>query len=206
MGTYRGLASFTPGVPPGGDSTQYVMGLSFKVTTASVQLDGWYWYCDIANSQDNSPEDFALWQSTGHTSGIYIAGSKVTSGSFVQGWNFVACGTPIPLTSGQEYRAVKTTNKSHSSSTTYCHTGLFFESGGGGAGVVNGPLTIFAGPTGSANQDPSGDGQMTFNSGTFDVTTNYPSNQFNASWYGLDVQVSDSSSPSGPRLLMASFP
>lgn len=191
MATYTGLKqSFTPGIPPGGDTAQYVFGLSFKVTSANMQLDGWWWYCDIANGQDNHAEDFALWQVTGAGTGTYVAGSVVTSGLFSQGWNFVACASPIPLTSGQEYRAVKTTNKASASSTTYSHTASFF----GGAGYVNGPLTIFSAPAGfggTSNTEPSGDGQMVFVTPATGVTTAYPNQQFNSAWYGSDVQVSD---------------
>lgn len=190
MTSYRGLASFTPAPPPGGDTTQYIFGLSFKVTQPGVSLDGWWWYCDIANGQDNHAEDFALWQATGAGSGTYIANSKVTSGTFVQGWNFIPCSTSIPLTSGVEYRAVKTVNKSLASATTYCHTANFFDTGSGNAGAVNGPLTIFAYNGASTNPEPAGDGQMVFVTSAIDVTANYPSSQFNESWYGMDVQVS----------------
>ena len=65
MSSYTGLKqSFTPGTPPGGDNAQYLFGLSFKVTASGKQLDGWWWYCDITNGQDNHAEDFALWQVT----------------------------------------------------------------------------------------------------------------------------------------------
>ena len=73
----------------------------------------------------------------------------------------MACNTPITLTSGQEYRAVKTINKSNVSSTTYSHTANFFSTGSGNPGAVNGPLTIFAAP-GGTTPEPSGDGQMVF--------------------------------------------
>lgn len=205
MGTYRGLAGFTPNPPAGGDTSQYVFGLSFKVTRAAMQLDGWWWYCDITNGQDNHPEDFGLWHATGLGAGSYVAGSKVTSGTFAQGWNFVSCASPIPLTSGQEYRAVKTVNKAMASATNYCDTANFFDTGSGGSGGVNGPLTVFAFPGAATNPEPAGDGQMTFIAGANDVTANYPVNQFNETWYGLDVQVSDASPP-GSGLLMATFP
>ncbi len=198
MPSYRGLAAFTPAPPPT-DATQYVFGLSFKATSPGCQLDGWWWYCDIANGQSTAAEDFALWQVTGAGTGTYIAGSVVTSGTFVQGWNFIPCATPIPLTSGQEYRAVKTTNKSLAGSLNYCHTADFFDTGSGSAGSVNGPLTVFAAPGAGTNPEPSGDGQMVFivPGSTPNATTNYPTSEFQQSWYGLDIQIS---TPSGSVL------
>jgi hypothetical protein len=167
------------------------MGLSFKVTSANMQLDGWWWWCDIAGSQSPAAEDFALWTSTGTGTGAYVTGSKVTSGTFVQGWNFVACSSPIPLTSGQEYRAVKTTDRGATGSNSYTAVSHFFDTGPGVAGSVNGPLTIFARNGAATNPEPAGDGQMVFASGRSDVTLYYPVTEFNQTWYGMDVQVSD---------------
>ena len=191
MTSYTALKqSFTPG-PPSADSSQSVFGISFKVTSAGKQFDGWWHYCDITNGQGNLAEDFALWQSTGVGTGTYVAGSKVTSGNFVQGWNFIAAAAPIPLTNGQEYRAVRSVNKAGTQGKNYAFTGHFFDTGSGAAGAVNGPLTVFAAPSGSANQEPRGDGQQVFLTPATDVTTAYPTTQFNESWYGMDVQVSD---------------
>jgi hypothetical protein len=190
--TYTGLKqSFTPGAPPS-DSTQYVFGLSFKVTSSGVTFDGWWWYCDIASGQSSAAEDFALWTVTGAGTGTYVTSSKVTSGTFSQGWNFVAAPAGISLTSGQEYRAVKTTNKSGAGSITYCHTANFFSTGSGSSGGVSGPLTVFSAPGNATNPEPSGDGQMVFTNPAADVTANYPNANFQQSWYGLDVQVSSS--------------
>ena len=192
---YLGMDKQAPGAVQTSDSTQYVFGLSFKVTASGAQLDGWRWYCAAGSGQSTAAEDFALWTSTGPTSGIYVTGSKVTSGTFTQGWNFIPCAVPIPLTAGQEYRAVKTTNKSLSSGTNYTFTANFFDTGAGSAGSVNGPLTVFAKPGAASNPEPSGDGQMTFLSGSTDVTAGYPANEFNQTWYGMDVQVSFPVSP-----------
>lgn len=203
MASYTALKSNTPGAV-NADGTQLVMGLSFKVTSDNMQFDGWWWFCDIANGQGSAPEDFALWQTTGAGAGTYVTGSKVTSGTFVQGWNFIAASPAIPLTNGQEYRAVKTTNKGATETHPYTGVGNFFDTGVGSAGGVNGPLTVFAYPGASSNPEPSGDGQQTFVTPANDVTANYPSSQFNASWYGMDVQVSDIPPPTGPYRLFGS--
>jgi hypothetical protein len=193
MATYTGLKqSFTPGAVAS-DASRYVFGLSFKVTSANMQLDGWWWWCDIAGGQASTAEDFGLWTSTGTGTGAYVTGSKVTSGTFVQGWNFVSCSSPIALTSGQEYRAVKTSDRAATGSNCYTAVSHFFDTGSGSAGAVNGPLTIFAKNGATTNPEPHGDGQMVFLGGGTapDVTTVYPITEFNQTWYGMDVQVSD---------------
>ena len=191
MTTYR-LYPATNGPAAGaGDPSQYVFGLSFKVTSPGLSLQGWWWW--VANTaQTGDAEDFALWEATGAGTGTYVTGSKVTSGTFTGGqWNFVACNTPIPLTSGQEYRAVKTVALANIG-PAYTATANYFDTGGGGSGIVNGPLTGFAYPGAGTNPEPAGDGQMVFNSGATDVTTQYPASQFNETNYWLDVQVGTS--------------
>lgn len=165
------------------------MGTSFKVTSPGMSLEGWWWW--VASDMGTDPEDFALWQVTGIGAGTYVTGSKVTSGTFVAGWNWVACNTPIALTEGQEYRAVKSTNKALTSATNYSATSLYWDTGAGSAGIVNGPLIAFAKNGATTNPEPSGDGQMTFVSGVFDVTADYPNIEFNQTNYWFDVQVTD---------------
>jgi len=193
MTTYTGLKGLYDGqFSLSSDPASVTFGLSFKVTSANMQLDGWWWYCDISGGQGNGAEDFALWQSTGAGTGTYVASSKVSSSDFSQGWNFIPCSSPIPLTNGQEYRAVKSNNhKDGTEVVTYAHVTHLFDTGSAAAGVVNGPLTIFSAPGNATNPEPRGDGQMVFGSSGNDVTANYPSSQFNQSWYGLDVQISD---------------
>lgn len=181
----------TPGpVDISGDQT--IFGLTFKVTSDNMQLDGWWWYCDTADGQGTAAEDFALWMATGSNTGSYVSGSKVTSGAFSAGWNFIPCASPIPLTNGQAYRAVKSVNKVGTENKPYTFASHFFDTGPGIAGKVNGPLTVFAYGGAATNPEPHGDGQMVFSNGT-DVTNPaaYPVTQFNETWYGMDVQVSD---------------
>lgn len=185
--------TFTPSGVVASDGSQQLMGISFKVTSANMQFDGWWYYCDVASGQGSAAEDFALWQVTGAGAGTYIAGSKVTSGTFSQGWNFIPASSPIALTSGQEYRAVRSVNKAGTGTRPYSFTSHFFDTGSGSAGAVSGPLTVFSASGNATNPDPSGDGQQVFttSSPVTDVTTGYPTGQFNAAWYGMDVQVSD---------------
>lgn len=191
MATYTGFATGTPGGTAASDTSQYVMGLAFSVTRANMQLDGWWWY--VAAGQGTAAEDFALWTLSGVAAGTYVTGSKVTSGTFAAGWNFVPCATPIPLVQGTDYLAVKTTNKSGAGSAPYSAIGAYFAAGAGGAGVVNGPLTIWSSSTvqGGTKPDPFNRTQMVFASPATDVTTTLPASSFNNAWYSLDIQVSD---------------
>ena len=168
------------------DAADYVMGVSFKVT-ASLGLNGfWWWVADTAQSA--GPQDFALWASGGPSSGTFVTGSKITSGALAPGWNYVPYGTPVALTSGQEYRAVTHTLGASSGKNGYSATAHYWDTGPGIAGIISGPLLGYSAP-GNTNGEPSTDGQMVFAVAS-DVTATYPHDQFNSANYWLDVQVS----------------
>lgn len=192
MTSYRLYPSVTGPATGSADTVQYVFGLSFTVTSPSLFLEGWWWWV-AASSQSTAAEDFALWQTTGTGTGTYITGSKVTSGTFTAGqWNFIACNSPIPLTSGQEYRAVKTVNKAGDASNHYSTSGHYFDTTGAGAsGVINGPLLAYAAGGQATNPEPHGEAQMVFINPATDVTASYPITGFQNSNYFLDVQVRD---------------
>lgn len=176
---------------PANDTSQYIFGRSFKVT-ADCLLFAYRWW--VATGQSVAAEDFGLYAVNGFHSGTFVAGSKVTSGAFTTGqWNIVACSTPILLTAGQEYRAVKTINKSGGAVKGYSATSLYWDTGGPGeAGIVNEPLVTFAKPGAAVNPEPSGDGQMVFFAVASPDVANpahYPSNQFNSANYWFDVVV-----------------
>lgn len=176
---------------PVNDTGQYVFGRSFKVTEHCL-LTAFRWW--VATGQSTAAEDFGLYAVNGPHSGTFVDGSKVTSGSLTAGqWNTVPCSTPIELTAGQEYRAVKTVNKSGGSVKGYSSTSLYWDtSGPGSSGITEGPLVTFAKAGASVNPEPSGDGQMVFFAvASPDVTnpSDYPSSQFNYSNYWFDIVV-----------------
>lgn len=176
-----------------GDPSPYVIGLSFEVTNPGMVLQGWWWW--VASNQGIVGEDFGLYVVNGHLSGTFVGGSKVSIGNGVlirSQWNFIACNSPIPLTAGQEYRAVKTVDRDLSGDFGYSSTANFWSSGPGGGGITNGPLTAY-----SSLGEPTGDGQMTFFSVTsgnpaVDNPADYPDAEFNNSNYWLDVEVTTS--------------
>lgn len=168
------------------DATDYVMGLSFVVTGTGRLLLGYRWW--VADSaQSAGPQDFGLWLSGGPSSGVFSAGSKITSGAFGLGWNTVLYGSGIALTAGQEYRAVTHTLGSSSGKNGYSATAAYWSAGPGASGIVNGPLTGYSAP-GNTNGEPSTDGQMTFTASATDVTASYPHDSVSGN-YWLDVLV-----------------
>jgi hypothetical protein len=176
---------------PANDTSQYIFGRSFKVTSQCF-LFAYRWW--VATGQSTAAEDFGLYTVNGLHSGTFVAGSKVASGPFTAGqWNTVLCSTPIMLTPDQEYRAVKTVNKSGGAVKGYSSTSLYWDTGGPGeAGIVNGPLVTFAKAGAAVNPEPSGDGQMVFfavASPDVSNSADYPSSQFNASNYWFDVMI-----------------
>jgi hypothetical protein len=185
--TYRLYPSASGPGSSAADTGAYVMGLSFKVTSPSLSLRGWWWWM-ADSAQDPGPSNFALWQSAGFDAGTFITGSEVLSGTFSLGWNFTALGTPAPLTSGQEYRAVKQIAPA-GGKNGYSVVAHYWDTGAGAAGIVNGPLVAYSATGNAVNPEPSTDSQMTFTTAGSDVTSNYPGGSFNASNYGLDIQV-----------------
>lgn len=200
MTTYR-LWPATNGPGTGTtDTDHYVMGISFKVTSPGMTLTGWYIWVAAA-SQATTAENCALWVVNGAASGSYVASSSVSSGALTAGqWNFVAATSPIALTSGQEYRAVRSANLAADLNNHYASTGHYWDSGAGSGSIVNGPLTGFAAPGAGTNPEPSGDGQMTFITPATDVTASYPTSEFNQTNYWLDVQVTAPAAGAGALL------
>ena len=129
-------------------------GLSFGVTSSGYALTGYRVWA--AADTDGGPVKFALWIVTGASSGTYVASTLVTLASQVSGWNQVMLGTPVALSVGTEYAVVSAVP----ASATFVDTGFYFTAGNPGAnGIVNGPLTGYADPTGSSNPTPQGNPQ-----------------------------------------------
>jgi hypothetical protein len=203
MTTYRLYPSADGPGASTSDNSQYVMGISFKVTTPGVTLQGyWYWVADA--SQWAGPQDYGLWEATGPGTGSFVAGSKVTSAARSLGWNYTAYGSPVALTANQEYRAVAEINPG-GAQNGYSSTAHYWDTGAGDAGIAAGPLLAYAAAGNAANPEPSGDGQMTFSTAGFDVTADYPASMFDSGNYWLDVQVA-ASAAAGSGALLASGP
>jgi len=192
MTTWRLYPATSGPASSSGDSTDYVMGVSFKVTSAGLSLAGYWWWVADA-SQNTNPTAFALWQSTGPGSGTLVSGSPVTSGTFSLGWNFTPLAIPVALTPATEYRAALGVG-SGSLATGYSDTPAFWSTGPGASGISNGPLLAYSGIGGSSSNEPEGNGQMVFAASASDPTLSYPTSSFADTNYWLDVQVTDGGS------------
>lgn len=196
-------AGLTPAAVSSG--TNFTFSLAFSVSATGLVFKGWYHF--IASGQNTAAEDFALWTESGNGTGAYITGSKVTAGPFTAGWNFIPANTPVALTSGQVYRAVRSVTGGGS---PFCSVAGYFTSGnGGGAGISSGPLLAYSdATTGGTNKEPnSGARQMANSSGATDVTTQGLGTGGSSSWYGMDILVGDAAPPaSSSGLLLAMFP
>jgi Domain of unknown function (DUF4082) len=191
------------------DATQYVFGLSFKISSACV-INGIWWYVSSTQYTNSAgTENIALWQWNG-TQWAYVTGSMTAAGTYSTGWNLLSFSSPVSLSASTSYMAVKAVDGNRSN-LVYSSTGNFFSSGGAGQnGFSEGPVTVYSSsnPNGTSNQEPWGIGQCVFIPATITVNTALTSNSafstFNAGWYGLDVQISTTSTLQGTATLSAS--
>jgi Domain of unknown function (DUF4082) len=192
------------------DATDYIFGLSFKVTE-NCTINGVWWY--VAPSQLTTPspgENIALWDWTG-SAWAYVAGSETAAGTYSTGWNLLSFGSPISISASTGYLAVKSV--SGAGNNAYSAVSEFFVTGPGTNGFTDGPVTVYSAsiPSGAAsNKEPFGQGQQVFWASGTDVTDVSGANgnlgTFNGGWYGMDIQVSASAASSGAGLLMLAFP
>lgn len=203
MATYR-LYPATNGAPNSQNfvTSDYIVGLSFKVTSAGLFHQGFWWWVADAN-QYAGPTDFALWVVNGTASGTYVPGSKTTSGPLSVGWNFVRANNQLALTLGQEYRAVThTEGGTWQPLNGYATTLQDFTAGGTHqAGVTNGPLYAFCSALGTGTVEPADSEQMTAYNGGTDVTsaTSYPTAGVNSNVW-LDIQVGTGALAGGGKM------
>ena len=201
MTIYNPIKDTSPTPPTVVNSAaNYAMGLSFTVS-APCQINGvWWWVSATQSTNASADEQIALWTVTGLGTGTYVTGSVTSAGTYTQGaWNLISFGSPITLTSGTEYIAVKGIS-SAASAFNYSGAASYFDSTGAGThGYSAGPVLVYSsgasGALGSSNREPNGNGQCQYTQGTGssgpppNVTTTLPTSQFSATWYGLDVQI-----------------
>ena len=209
MTTYRLMdgASGRPGVgssgtqPPAAGSAftgNYLAGTGFKVTQGGVWLNGYWWWC--ANTgQDTTPVDFALWEITSSSAGIFIPGSHVTSGTLTAGaMNFTALAVPLPLSVNCGYLA----EAGYVSATGFPLTQNQF--GGSqpyATGITNGPLSAW----GQTTFDSFPQGSFSSSNGA-DPTAGIANSGFNNGNFWADLQVTDQAPPGASYRLWPSMP
>src|ERR1035441_5904789 len=180
MAVYR-IWPATSGAADTGDYTTTDLGLQFHVTTTTCTLTGYYWWLPATDDTTGTNYSFRLYSTTNGTTGTLISGTTVAgSGTWTAGaWNFTPL-TPVALTSGTIYVAVS----SHTSGakSAYGATALYWNSGGGSAGLTSGPISVPGSGTAlnsatSAYNEPE--------AGTFPATASTAN-------YWLDIQGTDS--------------
>ena len=135
-----------------------------------------------------SGQTFGLWQVTGASTGTFVPGTLLTSGTLTPGeWNCVTYSTIPPLTPNVPYRAVAGFTGPYPSTLNEWNTG-----GPYAAGIVNGPLTVYSDPTGSL-ADPYGSPQSSLGSAGSDPTANYPGGANSAFNAWIDVEITGGS-------------
>lgn len=190
MTTWRLYGSTSGPSSSQSDTTDYVMGVSFKVTSPGLFLAGFGWWVADAN-QDNTARNYALWQPSGPAAGTLISGSAILGAAgLALGWNLTTYGSPLPLTANTEYRAVRDIGASSGFGGGYSATPNFWDTGPGAGGLTVGPLTAY-----SAAGEPADGKQMVFTAIGNDVTLDYPSTEFNNTNYWLDPIITDGGGP-----------
>jgi hypothetical protein len=209
MTLYNPIKDTSPAAPSNqSDNTQYVFGLVFTVT-ANCNINGVWWYYSGPNQYNNSgaQEQIALWSFTGGTAS-YVTGSATTPGTYTTGWNLLSFSSPIALTSGAIYAAVKSVDGAAAAGQgavgAYSATSSWFTSGGpGAAGYSEGPVLVYSGVGGTSNIDPTAHSQQFFVSGSLSVTSPGSITAFQEAWYGMDIQISTATQISGTASLTA---
>jgi hypothetical protein len=210
MTLYNPITDTSPAAPSvQSDATDYIFGLVFTVT-ANCVINGVWWYYGGDTQYNNSggQEQIGLWTFTGGTA-TYVTGSATTAGTYSNGWNLIPFSSPISLTSGTVYAAIKAVDGGAAAGAgavgAYCATASWFTSGGPGAnGYSEGPVLVYSGVGGTSNIDPTGHSQQFFIVSTLDVTdVTGGITAFNEAWYGMDIQISTAGLVSGTASLTA---
>jgi len=186
MATYRLFPSTNGPSSPTAYAGNYLAGVVFEVTKGGMWLNGYYHW--VPAGGDTVARKFALWNVTAANAGSLISSATVTSGTLTAGqWNYVALGTPVPLSIGTAYVACTgwvavngfpSTNNSFGSGNTYS------------AGITNGPLAAFS-DTGGTAAEPYGTSQGLFSSTLgSDPSVHMPNAGSNSANFWMDVQVS----------------
>lgn len=164
------------------DATDYTLGVEFFVTSA-CKLNAYFFW--VATGMSTGARSFRLYSvNAGGGSGSAVSGSDITSGTLIAGqWNRVPLLTPIDLTPNQRYRACVLVT---TASPKYASTSDYWNTGGGSAGIINGPLNA---PNGT---NAEGNDQCSFVESSVMA---FPSSSFQFSNYWIDVEVETVAEP-----------
>jgi hypothetical protein len=148
------------------------LAVEFYVTDPGLSVTALrFWRADTSIL---GPVTARIYTVTDASSGVPLAGTDVTFTLSGTGWQTAAFASPAALTANQRYRAVC------NFPTNYSADGHYWDSGAGAGGITHGPLVA---PDSAA---ATGGDQGSFVVGG---ALAYPTNQFNAANYWVDVNV-----------------
>jgi hypothetical protein len=167
-----------------GGSTLSAWGLEIVVTADDAQLNGYWWYVPVGADAVGADYSAKLFTTTDGKAGTAVTGSAATgSGTWAAGWNYIPLDSPVSLSSGGTY--VAALYQAAAGSIQFAHN--FWSTGAGASGIV-GALATAPGAAAALNS-----AQQPFSNpataGQFPATVNQ------ASFYGLDVDLSTGGTP-----------
>lgn len=179
-------------------SGNYLAGTLFEVTQSGLWMTGYWWWC-CNTGQQTTAVDFALWQITSSSAGVFVTGSHVTSGTLTAGaWNYTALSTPLALSVNVPYL----TEVGYVDTTGFPLTqNQFGASQPFAAGITNGPLFAF----GSSNPTSFAQGSFSSVNGA-DPTAGIANSAQNNGNFWVDVQVTDVPPPGTSYRLFPNVP
>ncbi len=178
--------------PPPAASTSFsspiILAVGFTLSSYAWYKGPSYWRAGTA--APGGAQKFALLQMTGAVPAnpqAILAAGTITSGSLTAGqWNDTLLGTPVQLMPGVPYMV------STGLTGNFNFVTNFWTSGGGSAGLVNGPLKFY-----KSGGDPYANPQSLFTTGgTNDPTVTLPGTANSGFDAGIDAIITDTA-PTG---------
>lgn len=175
-GLFTGTVTlFGQALNPGGlqvDATQYNMGVQVVCSQAGHVNAIWFFSPSGAGVL---PDTIALWNVAGQS--LITSAAASWSGALGSGWVRAPFSSPVAVVAGAAFKAAIL--KSNATQGFYAAIAHYWDTGPGQNGISSGPLS-------APNNAGAAQGQDTFvSSGVL----NYPGTAFNASNYGIDVEV-----------------
>ena len=185
MATYSVFSQTLPaGTGTGGDAANQVdLGVQFNITSTGYFLDGYWFYVPSGGVTTGSSYSFRLYTTADGATGTLVSGTTVTgSGTWTAAsWVFTSLSPQVSLTTASTYVAAVTIP---AATVAYQSLADYWDTGAGSGNVVNGPITAWG------FNNALGKKQQPFNEPS---TGGMPASEFNASFYGVDIDVTDGS-------------
>jgi hypothetical protein len=183
---------FTPPQNGTSYSGDFIAAIAFTLTGGGWFQGYWYWCCPGTNPGPTQEQRFALWEINGSEVGECITAANA-SGPVAPGWNFIPLENPILLCPTCCYVAQTGVNGNFTYMPNQFGSGNPFDEG-----LANGPIFAYAdvdsvGDTyGAPNDIPQGPFSDSVGN---DPRLGLAVTDSDASWFGMDVQISSTKPP-----------